>query len=127
MHFDRFFDAIDHWATGTPDAEATWFWGEVLTYAEVARRVDEFARALVGSGVGKGLTLSKELEESFKEEYLRRPEGDRRSGYGVEEGAFDGYSFNLSAVNFLAGIGLTAEQWKARAEMLKDLRAQVGG
>lgn len=54
MHFDRFFDAIDHWAATTPQAEATWFGGVVRTYAETARDVDAFARALVGSGVRKG-------------------------------------------------------------------------
>ena len=52
--FDRFFDAIDHWAAATPEAPATWFEGHTLTYAQVAESVDRFALALVGSGVQKG-------------------------------------------------------------------------
>lgn len=52
--FDRFFDAVDHWSRETPDAEATWFMGETLTYRQVAQAVDVFARALVGAGVRKG-------------------------------------------------------------------------
>jgi acyl-CoA synthetase (AMP-forming)/AMP-acid ligase II len=52
--FDRFFDAIDHWALTTPDAPATWFRGDTMTYRTVADMVDRFARALVGAGVQKG-------------------------------------------------------------------------
>ena len=52
--FDRFFDAIDHWAAVTPQAEATWFRGEIRTYERISVEVDRFARALVGAGVRKG-------------------------------------------------------------------------
>lgn len=58
MLFDTFFDAVDHWANLRPDADATWFRGEVLTYGELARRVDRFARALVGAGLRKGDTVA---------------------------------------------------------------------
>lgn len=58
MLFDRFFDAVDHWAHATPEAEATWFRGRTLNYREVAERVDVFARALVGAGVAKGDTVA---------------------------------------------------------------------
>ena len=54
MLFDRFFDAIDHWARETPDAPATWFGGETRTYGQVADSVDVLARALAGWGVRKG-------------------------------------------------------------------------
>lgn len=54
MLFDRFFDAVDHWAETTPDAPATWFREETLTYRQLKERVDTFARALLGSGIKKG-------------------------------------------------------------------------
>lgn len=54
MLFDRFFDAVDHWARVSPGAEATWFGGETMSYAEVSSEVDRFARALIGAGVRKG-------------------------------------------------------------------------
>lgn len=54
MLFDRFFDAIDYWATQTPSASATWFQGQSLTYQDIRERVDAFACALVGTGVKKG-------------------------------------------------------------------------
>lgn len=52
--FDRFFDAVDHWAHTTPNAPAAWFRGDTWTYADIADRVDRFARALIGAGVRKG-------------------------------------------------------------------------
>ena len=54
MLFDRFFDAVDHWASVTPDAEATWFDGSYTTYAELRAQVDRFAAALVAHGVQSG-------------------------------------------------------------------------
>lgn len=54
MLFDRFFDAIDHWARETPDAPATWFGGRYLSYAGLAAEVDRLAAGLAGAGVSKG-------------------------------------------------------------------------
>lgn len=54
MLFDRFFDAIDHWARETPGAHATWFAGTNMTYSQLKERVDRFAAALVANGVRKG-------------------------------------------------------------------------
>ena len=50
---------VDRWATDTPDAEAVRWEGEdgevvVLTYAELSRQVDSFARTLMDLGVGHG-------------------------------------------------------------------------
>lgn len=52
--FDKFFQALDYWAEQTPDATATWFKGETLSYEQLRSQVDLFARALIGAGIQKG-------------------------------------------------------------------------
>ena len=54
MLFNRFFDAIDHWADVTPTNPAMWFGGVETSYGDLRRNVDEFARALVANGVRPG-------------------------------------------------------------------------
>lgn len=54
LHFERFDDALRHYASRTPRAPATWFEGTQRTYAELDRDVEQFAASLVASGVLKG-------------------------------------------------------------------------
>lgn len=53
-YFERMTDALDHFASVSPDAPATWFEGVSKTYDELKSDVDSFARALLASGVQKG-------------------------------------------------------------------------
>ena len=52
--FEQFSEAVEYFASTTPEAPAAWFQGAEITYKELNQRVSEFARALVASGVNKG-------------------------------------------------------------------------
>ncbi|WP_182357258.1 class I adenylate-forming enzyme family protein [Tomitella gaofuii] len=53
-HFDTIPEYLRHWAAATPDAPAVVHDGTVATYAELARSVDDVARALLAAGVRTG-------------------------------------------------------------------------
>lgn len=53
-HHDTISQYLNHWAQATPDAIAVVYAGERITYAELARRVDAVARALLADGVRRG-------------------------------------------------------------------------
>ena len=52
--FEQFSEAVEYFASTTPEAPAAWFQGAEIIYKELNQRVTEFARALVASGVNKG-------------------------------------------------------------------------
>ncbi len=54
----RFSDYVDLFACKAPDAEAVVFGKERISYSELLRRVDEFAKALLASGAGRGTRVA---------------------------------------------------------------------
>ena len=52
--YARISDFVGHYARRSPDAEALVLGGQRVTYAELHKRIERLARALIGAGVQKG-------------------------------------------------------------------------